>query len=152
MYYLNMLVIALELARENRAYSDVASKFFEHFVYITHAMHGFGAAKLELWDDADGFYYDALHRDQGPSERLKVRSLVGLIPLFAVETLEPDLIDSLPGFKSRMQWFIENRPWFGQHITEQPTADGRVRRLLSVVDAERLPRVLRLMLDPEEFL
>ena len=152
MYCLNMLAIALELARENRAYSDVASKFFEHFVYISHAMHGFGTAKIELWDEADGFYYDALHRDGGSSERLKVRSMVGLVPLFAVEALEPELVDSLPGFKARMQWFVENRPWFRQHVTEQKLEDGRVRRLLSIVNPERLPRVLRLMLDEDEFL
>jgi len=152
MYCLNMLAIALELARENRAYSDVASKFFEHFVYISHAMHGFGTAKLELWDETDGFYYDALHREDGRSERVKVRSLVGLIPLFAVEALEPELVDNLPGFKARMQWFIENRPWFHQHITEERRPDGRVRRLLSIVNPDRLPRVLRLMLDEDEFL
>ena len=112
MYCLNMLAIALELAKENRAYSDVATKFFEHFVYIVDAMHGFGRDKAELWDEADGFYYDVLHRAEGVHERLKVRSLVGLIPLFAVLTLEPEVVDELPGFKRRLEWFIENRPWF----------------------------------------
>ena len=152
MYCLNMLSIALELARENRAYSDVASKFFEHFVYISHAMHGFGREEVELWDEDDGFYYDVLHRDGGEADRVKVRSLVGLIPLFAVETLEPELIEQLPGFRARMEWFIENRPWFRQHLTETRTADGKVRRLLSLVNPQRLPRVLRLMLDEDEFL
>ncbi|MBI1356270.1 MAG: glucosidase [Acidobacteria bacterium] len=152
MYCLNMLAIALELAKQNRSYSDIASKFFEHFVYISYAMHDFGQSEVELWDEQDGFYYDVLHRANGSVERLKARSLVGLIPLFAVETLEPDVIDSLPGFKRRMEWFIQNRPQFRQHVTTLQTHDGKVRRLLSIVNPERLPRVLRLMLDEHEFL
>jgi hypothetical protein len=152
MFCLNMLSIALELAQQNRSYSDVASKFFEHFVYITHAMHGFGRDSVELWDDRDGFYYDVLYREDGHAEKLRVRSMVGLIPLFAVQTLEPGVIDSLPGFKRRMQWFIDNRPWFRQHLTESQTADGRTRRLLSVVNPARLARILEPMLDEEEFL
>ncbi|MEZ5360896.1 MAG: hypothetical protein R2748_00795 [Bryobacterales bacterium] len=152
MYCLNMLAIALELAKENRAYSDVATKFFEHFVYIVDAMHGFGRERAELWDEADGFYYDVLHRANGSHERLKVRSLVGLIPLFAVETLEPEVIETLPGFKRRLEWFMENRPWFRQHMTKTREPDGSIRRLLSIVNPERLPRVLRLMLDEKEFL
>ena len=152
MYCLNMLAIALELAKENRAYSDVATKFFEHFVYIVDAMHGFGRDKAELWDEGDGFYYDVLHQGDGDHEKLKVRSLVGLIPLFAVETLEPELVDALPGFRKRLEWFIENRPQFRKHVTTTRRADGKTRRLLSLVNPERLPRVLRLMLDEEEFL
>jgi hypothetical protein len=105
-----------------------------------------------LWDDAEGFYYDVLHTD-GERRRMKVRSLVGLIPLFAVETLEPEVVDTLPGFKRRMQWFIENHPEFGAHLVEA-TRRGRtgVRRLLSIVTRDQLPRVLRLMLDEGEFL
>ncbi len=152
MYCLNMLAIALELARENSAYSDVATKFFEHFVYIVDAMHGFGRDKAELWDDEDGFYYDVLHLGNGDHEKLKVRSLVGLIPLFAVEILEPEMVDALPGFRRRLEWFIENRPWFRQHVTTTEDSRGRKRRLLSVVNPERLPRVLRFMLDEQEFL
>jgi len=153
MYCLNMLAIALELAREDRAYSDVASKFFEHFVYISHAMHGFGSHKSELWDEEDGFYYDSIHLGDGAGhQRIKIRSMVGLIPLFAVETLEPELIDQLPGFKARMEWFIENRPWLRQHVTEQKRHDGKTRRLLSIVNPARLPRVLQVMLDEAEFL
>ena len=110
MYCLNMLAIALELAKDNSAYEDVASKFFEHFVYICEAMNNLGGQKLELWDRQDGFYYDVLHNDNGPNLPLKIRSMVGLIPLFAVETLDPEIVDRLPGFKRRMQWFIENRP------------------------------------------
>ncbi|MGH9783331.1 MAG: MGH1-like glycoside hydrolase domain-containing protein, partial [Terriglobia bacterium] len=151
MYCLNMLAIALELARENSAYEDVASKFFEHFVYICEAMNNLGNAKIELWDAKDGFYYDVLHYDNGQNMPLKVRSMVGLIPLFAVETLDPELVDSLPGFKRRMQWFIENRPELGDHIETESTENGP-RRFLSLVNRHRLKKVLGYMLDESEFL
>ena len=151
MYCLNMLAIALELAKENSAYEDVASKFFEHFVYICEAMNNLGGQKIELWDRQDGFYYDALHHDNGQSMRLKVRSMVGLIPLFAVETLHPEIVDKLHGFKRRMQWFIENRPGLSEHIETEATDDGP-RRFLSLVNRHRLKRVLGYMLDEKEFL
>jgi glycogen debranching enzyme len=151
MYCLNMLAIALELAHENRAYEDVASKFFEHFVYIAHAMDDLGGEGISLWDEADGFYYDVLHTGD-VARQLKVRSMVGLIPLFAVETLEPEIVERLPGFKRRMQWFIDNRPELREHVVEQPKSDGGLRRLLSIVTREQLPRVLGFMLDEAEFL
>jgi hypothetical protein len=151
MYCLNMLMIALELARDNRAYEDVASKFFEHFVYICRAMNNIGGEQIELWDREDGFFYDVLHLPDGHNYHLKVRSMVGLIPLFAVETLDSELVDALPRFKHRMQWFIENRPDFGGHI-ETLTEDGGVRRLLSLVHRPRLRKVLQYMLDESEFL
>ena len=151
MYCLNMLSIALELAREDRAYEDVASKFFEHFVYICRAMNNIGNAKIELWNREDGFFYDVLHLPDGKTFPMKVRSMVGLIPLFAVETLDSELIDQLPRFKHRMQWFIENRPDFSLHIETQ-SQDGEVRRFLSLVNRHRLPKVLRYLLDEKEFL
>jgi len=151
MYCLNMLTIALELARDNRAYEDVASKFFEHFVYICRAMNNIGGEKIELWDREDGFFYDVLHLPNGETTHMKVRSMVGLIPLFAVETLDSELVDSLPRFKHRMQWFIENRPDFAQHLETQ-SSDGGVRRFLSLVSRDRLKSVMRYMLDEEEFL
>ncbi|MEC4888571.1 MAG: glucosidase [Nitrospira sp.] len=151
MYCLNMLSIALELARENRAYEDVASKFFEHFVYICRAMNNIGGEQIELWDREDGFFYDVLHLPDGKNLHMKVRSMVGLIPLFAVETLDSELIDSLPRFKHRMQWFIENRPDFSAHVETQ-SYDGGVRRFLSLVNRHRLKSVLRYMLDEDEFL
>ena len=129
MYCLNMLAIALELARENPAYDSVASKFFEHFVHIAHAMNDRGGEGIELWDKQDGFYYDVLHLPNGQRHYLKVRSLVGLIPLLAVETLEQDIVDRLPGFKRRMQWFIENHPDVPEHIESVQTADKGMRRL-----------------------
>jgi hypothetical protein len=152
MYCLNMLSIALELARENSSYEDVASKFFEHFVYICRAMNNLGGEGIELWDRQDGFFYDVLHQSNGQHHPLRVRSMVGLIPLFAVETLDSEIIDRLPGFKRRMQWFIENRSELSEHIETSTTADGRVRRFLSLVNRHRLPQVLRYMLDEGEFL
>src|SRR6266849_3614600 len=116
MYCLNMLAIALELAKEDPAYEDVASKFFEHFVHIAHAMNDVGGEGISLWDEEDGFYYDVLNVPGKGHHFLKVRSMVGLIPLFAVETLEPEIVDRLPGFKRRMQWFIDNHPDMPEHI------------------------------------
>jgi hypothetical protein len=154
MYCLNMLAIALELAQHDPAYGDMASKFFEHFVYISHAINHIGEGNHEssLWDETDGFYYDMLHFPDGRQQQMKVRSMVGLIPLFAVETLEPEMVDALPGFKQRMMWFIENRPEFRRHVCSTSLPDGGVRRMLSIVDQEQLPRVLKYMLDEEEFL
>jgi len=150
MYCLNMLAIGLELAKQDPAYEDVASKFFEHFVYIAHAVDNPGTG-VNLWDEADGFYYDVLHAD-GAGLPVKVRSIVGLIPLFAVETLEPEVVDRLPGFKRRMQWFIDNHPEFREHVEMATRPGGGVRRLLAIVGRAQLPRVLRLMLDETEFL
>jgi hypothetical protein len=152
MYCLNMLAIALELARENPAYEDVASKFFEHFVYIAHAMDHRGDSDTSLWDEADGFFYDVLHVPGGATRRMRIRSMVGLIPLYAAETLEPEIVDRLPGFKRRMQWFIDHHPDFRDHVQEVEEPGRGVRRLLSIVTAEQLPRVLQVMLDENEFL
>jgi hypothetical protein len=151
MYCLNMLAIALELARDNTAYEDVASKFFEHFVHIAHAMYDLGGEGIQLWDEEDGFFYDVLH-SAGRHARLKVRSMVGLIPLFAVEILEPEIMDKLHGFRRRMQWFMENHPHLRRHITTRRLPERGTRHLLSIVGTDQLPRVLRLMLDENEFL
>ena len=152
MYCLNMLAIALELARENPAYEGVASKFFEHFVYISHAINDLGGEGISLWDEQDGFYYDVLHLPNGDHFPLRVRSMVGLIPLYAVETLEPDVVDMLPGFKRRMQWFIDSKPELREHIRTAEVAGGGTRYLLSIVNCDHLPKVLRYMLDESEFL
>jgi len=151
MYCLNMLAIALELAREDPAYEDVASKFFEHFVHIAHAINVHGAEGLALWDEEDGFYYDAIHLPNGEQHYLKVRSMVGLIPLFAVETLEPETIARLPGFQRRMQWFLDNMPDFASHVDSSQMSPNGPRRLLSLVDRKQLVRILGYMVDKEEF-
>jgi hypothetical protein len=152
MYTLNLLAMAMELACENAAYEDVASKFWEHFLYIAHAMNNMGADGLELWDEADGFYYDALQLPDGRNQQLKIRSMVGLIPLFAVETLEPQLLEQLPGFRRRLEWFVDHRPDLIGNVSCMRTPGRAERRLLSIVDRDRLRRVLRVMLDEKEFL
>jgi hypothetical protein len=151
-YCATMLSIALELAREDPVYEDVASKFFEHFIAIADAMnrlHGYG-----LWDEEDGFYYDHIHLgDQ--TIPLKVRSLVGLLPLIAVEILEDETIDRLPGFKKRMNWFLENRLDLSQTIScmEVGVCEGSLhRRILAIPSVEKLKRMLSYLFDEQEFL
>jgi hypothetical protein len=152
-YCATMLSMALELARHKPAYDDVASKFFEHFVAITDAMNTLGGDGL--WDEHDGFYYDQLHLD-GRHVPLKVRSMVGLIPLFACEILEDEVVAALPAFRKRMQWFLDNRPDLARYISymAEPAANGDAHhhRLLAVPSRERLVRVLRYLLDESEFL
>jgi hypothetical protein len=152
MYCLNMLAIALELARDDPAYEDVASKFFEHFVYIAKAMNEHGEDATSLWDDEDGFYYDTLHLPDGSQRFLKVRSMVGLIPLFATTTLEPEMLSSLPGFMARMQWFLDNMPQILPYVDMSEKSAGGPRRMLSLVARPRLLRILHTMLNEEEFL
>jgi hypothetical protein len=152
MYTLNLLAIALELAREDQAYEDVASKFWEHFIHIAHAMNNIGRDNVELWDEEDGFYYDVLHTPDGGHIPMRVHSMVGLIPLFAIETLEPEMLDRLPGFRRRMEWFIQNRPDLTGNVASMEMPGKKERRLLSIVNQNRLRRVLKLMLDENEFL
>ncbi len=152
MYTLNLLAIALELAREDSAYQDVASKFWEHFLFIANAMTMLVHDGQGLWDEGDGFFYDVLHLSDGQRMPLKVRSMVGLIPLFAVETLEPETLNKLPGFKRRLEWFIENRPDLTANVACMRTPGHGERRLLSIVDGDKLRRVLQFMLDESEFL
>ena len=150
MFSLNMLKIALELAKEKPVYEDVASKFFEHFLYIATAVHGQGDDSL--WDPAEGFYYDRVRLPDGRSFSMKVRSMVGLIPLFAVDTIEPSLIEALPGFRRRMEWFVKNRPDLCRNLASMTRQGQGERRLLSIVGPERLRRILTRMLDETEFL
>jgi hypothetical protein len=152
MYTLNLLAIALELASEDPAYEDVASKFWEHFIYIAHAMNHRGNDGVGLWDEMDGFFYDVLRFPDGRKHPMRIRSMVGLIPLFAVETLEPDLLDRLPGFKRRLEWFIDNRPDLVGNVACMRTRGKAERRLLSIVGRDQLRRVLQFMLDENEFL
>jgi hypothetical protein len=152
MYCLNMLAIALELARTKPAYEDVATKFFEHFIYIADALQNLGEDGFGLWDEKDGFYYDVLRRGNNQRDRLKIRSFVGLIPLFAIETIEPDLLDKLPNFRRRMEWFIKYRPQLLEHIAPISQPKMGERRLLCIINQKQLSRILRCMLDPSEFL
>ncbi len=152
MYCLNMLAIALELAKEDPSYEDVASKFWEHFVYIARAMNNLGHEGIGLWDEEDGFFYDVLHLPDGNHFPMKVRSMVGLIPLFAVETLEPEMLDQLSGFKTRLEWFIDHRPDLTRNLACMRTRGQQERRLLSIVTRDRLRSVLKYMLDESEFL
>ncbi|MGH9942146.1 MAG: MGH1-like glycoside hydrolase domain-containing protein, partial [Pyrinomonadaceae bacterium] len=147
-----MLSMALELAGEEPEYEDVASKFFEHFVGIVDAMNALG--QEGLWDEQDGFYYDEI-KVEGREIPLRVRSMVGIIPLFAVENLEEDVIARLPGFAKRMHWFLENRQDLARHITymEGSLAEqSHSHRLLAIPSRDRLERVLRYVLDTQEFL
>jgi hypothetical protein len=151
MYCLNMLAIALELARDNEAYEDVASKFWEHFLYIAQAMNE-DDNRSSLWDETDGFYYDVLHLPDGSRRPLRVRSMVGLIPLFAVETIDSSLLARLPGFKRRLEWFVAHRPDLTRHVASMTKSGAQERRLLAIVQPERLRRILQLLLDESEFL
>jgi hypothetical protein len=150
MYCLNMLDIALELARENPSYQDVANKFFEHFLLIAHAMNHMGRHG-SLWDEQDGFYYDVMRRPSGEFP-LRVRSMVGLTPLFAVTALESDTVERFSAFWRRAHWFLENRPELTAHCPLMEVPGQGERRLLSLVPRERLTRMLNRMLSPDEFL
>jgi hypothetical protein len=152
MFCLEMLAMAFELAVEDPAYEDVASKFFEHFVYIADAMNNRGGKGIRLWDKVDGFYYDVLGFGDGSHLFMKVRSMVGLIPLFAVHSLEPEVVGHFPGFRKRMQWFLDFHPRMDQLLDASQKSPGGVRRLLSLAARDRLLRVLRYMLDENEFL
>ena len=152
MYSLNLLRIALELAQHNHVYEDIATKFFEHFLGIAEAMNNIGDEGLGLWDEADEFYYDVLNLPSGESRALRVRSMVGLIPLFAVETLEPALLDELPDFKRRLEWTLTNRPALAQLVSRWQEPGAGERRLLSLLRGHRMKCLLRRMLDETEFL
>jgi hypothetical protein len=152
MYCLNMLEIALELAKTNPTYEDIASKFFEHFLYIADAMNHIGGTSIHLWDESDGFFYDVLHTPHDERHRLKVRSMVGLVPLFAVDLLESAILDKFPGFKKRFDWFINNRPNLVHNIASLTETGTQARRLLAIVSPEKLKQILTRMLDEREFL
>lgn len=160
MYSLNMLTISMELALENPVYEDMATKFFEHFLYIADAMVHIGEDKTQLWDDDDGFFYDVLHLPHGKRVRLKVRSMVGLIPLFAVMTLEPEVLEKLPGFKKRLEWFIDNRTDLKKNVACMERKGSGARRMLALCSItwdsfdsdDKLRRILEKLLDENEFL
>ncbi len=150
MFCLAMLKMALHLAQIDDAYEDIASKFFEHFLYIADAINHHGGSGL--WNEEDGFYYDRLLQDGGRSIPLRLRSLVGIVPLFAVDTLESDMLDCHPGFLKRMNWFIDNRPDLTSGLASMTQTGVERRRLLSVVNPARLERILQRLFDASEFL
>ena len=158
MYCLGMLKIALELAIDRPPYEDTASKFFEHFLYIADAMNRIGG--ISLWDESEGFYYDAISFPDGSRKPLKVRSLVGLVPLLGVAVLEPETIKKLPGFEKRLQWFIDNRPDLKKNVACMVTEGVEAKRLLALSYAttrsdgqkNKLERLLAYMLDESEFM
>jgi hypothetical protein len=150
MFSLNLMRIAIELARENHVYENIATKFFEHFLGIAAAMNNLGG--VGLWDEEDEFYYDVLHTPGGRYFPLKVRSIVGLMPLLAVETIQWQLIDALPGFKSRLEWYLAHRPDLASLVSRWHEPGMHETRLLAITRGHRMKRLLRRMLDPEEFL
>jgi hypothetical protein len=152
MYALNLMRIALELARHNKVYEDIATKFFEHFLQIVEALNNIGDNGIGLWDEKDEFYYDVLNLPNGSMVPLKVRSLVGLIPLFAVETLEPELLKELPGFHERLIWFLNYRPDLAKLVSRWEECGMGERHLLSLLRGHRMKCLLRRALDETEFL
>jgi hypothetical protein len=152
MYCLDMLAISMELARQDPAYEDVASKFFEHFVYISQAMNDMGGAGIGLWNDEDGFYYDVLHLADNKHISLKTRSVVGLVPLFAVETFEPEDLEKMPSFSRRMRWFLDHHPDVGEHVDMSRRTESGARLLLTIANRKKLERIYRYLFDENEFL
>ncbi len=152
MYSLNLMRIALELAMHNPVYEDIATKFFEHFLHIAQAMTNVGESGAGLWDEQDQFYYDKLVLPDGMMVTLRVRSLVGLIPLLAVETLEPEVLERLPGFKRRLKWFLRHRPDLAALVSHWEEPGVGQRRLLSLLRGSHMKKLLGRMLDETEFL
>ncbi|HEX8040147.1 MAG TPA: glucosidase [Chryseosolibacter sp.] len=152
MFTLNMLRISLELAKENSVYQSLATKFFEHFLYIAGAMANVGVDSINLWDDEDEFYYDVLHTRDNRRMKIKLRSMVGLIPLFAVEVLEEEVFRDNPEFNKRLLWFLGNRPDLANLISRWHEKGRGERHLLSLLRGHRMKALLKRMLDPNEFL
>jgi hypothetical protein len=154
MYCLNMLRIALELAQHNRVYEDIASKFFEHFLEIAEALTNVGGNGdgVGLWNEEDQFYYDAVRQPNGAPRPVRVRSIVGLIPLFAVETIEPETLDRLPDFAKRLRWYMKNRPAAAALVSRWEEPGRGERRLLSLLRGHRMKQLLKRALDETEFL
>lgn len=152
MYCLDMLTIALELAQHNPVYEAIATKFFEHFLAIADALNNLGGQGIPLWNDEDEFFYDVLHMPDGSNIPLRVRSFVGLIPLFAVRVIEPELLEKLPEFRERLEWYLTNRPELAQLVSRWQEPGVGERRLLALCRGHRMKRLLKRALDPDEFL
>ncbi len=152
MYALNLMRISLELAQTKPIYQDMATKFLEHFLYIAGAMANIGGDDASLWDEADGFIYDVLHLPDDGHVTFRIRSMVGLVPLFAVEVLDPDVLDRVPEFKQRLEWFLAYRPDLANLVSRWQVAGKGERRLLSLLRGHRMKCLLKRMLDETEFL
>jgi hypothetical protein len=152
MYSLNLMRIALELALHNHVYEDIATKFFEHFLHIAEAMGNMAGEGVGLWDEQDEFFYDVLSLPDGERIPLRVRSMVGLIPLFAVETVDPELLEKLPDFRRRLEWFLNYRPDLAKLVSRWQEPGRGERRLLSLLRGHRMKCLLKRMLDETEFL
>ena len=152
MFCLNLMRIALELAHENPVYEGLATKFFQHYLYVGAAMRQMGGRPYQLWDEEDGFFYDVLRFPDGRFERFRVRSFVGLIPLYAVEHLEDRDLERVPDFRENLTWFLRNKPHIARDRCVRIDRDGHGGYVLAVVNADQVQRLLQRMLDPAEFL
>jgi hypothetical protein len=144
--------IALELAKENRTYEAMAAKFFQHYAYVAGAMKHMGGRDYQLWDDEDGFFYDVLRYPDGRFRKFRVRSLVGLVPLFAVERLEVEWVRPFEEFYGAFSWFLKNRADLVRGVVHEVEHGGQKTYALTILDAEQLTRIMRRVLDAEEFL
>ena len=152
MFALNMMRISMELALYNPVYEDMVIKFFEHYLYIAEAMENLGNIKNGLWNEEDGFFYDVLQLNSGDSISLKLRSIVGLIPMFAVEIIDHEMLEKLPNFTKRMQWILRNKPELANLVSHWEVEGEGGKHLMSILRKTRLKRVLSRMLDEKEFL
>jgi hypothetical protein len=152
MFCLNLMRMALDLAKDNRAYEGLATKFFEHYSYVGAAMKDMGGRHYQLWDEEDGFFYDVLRYPDGSFQKFRVRSLVGLIPLYAVERLEEKWAAPFTEFLENTEWFLRNKPHIAEHVTSCLDREGQRVQVLAVVDERQMRGILRRLLDPDEFL
>lgn len=152
MFALNMMRIAMELALYNKVYEDLATKFFEHFLSIANALDNMGESNFSLWDDEDEFFYDALQLKDCTNMFLRIRSIVGLIPMFAVEVIDEEMLDKLPAFKERMDWVLKNKPKLAALVSHWEVKGDDSKHLLSLLRGHRLKKLLERMLNEKEFL
>jgi hypothetical protein len=152
MFCLNLMRIALELAKENPEYQRLATKFFQHFVYVAAAMKHMGGRDYQLWDEKDGFFYDVLRFPDDRFKKIRVRSLVGLIPLFAVEQVEEEAIKEFPNFFAEFAWFIKNKQYVVGDLVRAIECEGKTTYVLSIVNQQQLTRLLGRLWDSSEFL
>jgi hypothetical protein len=152
MFALNMLRISLDLSIHQPVYQDMAIKFFEHFLYIAGAMNGITDSNVNLWDEEENFYYDAIHLPDGTVKLMKIKSMVGLIPLFAIETLKSEAYEKLPQFRERLEYFLKERPKLASLVARWEVPGEGERRLLSLLRGFRMKKLLEKIMDPDEFL